>query len=181
VLVGASALACQASTCSAPAAPGSGSVTPTTVSTPGASPTTASPTPNAGGLTPAASAPGAASAEQLADLLKSALEGSDYARVADLVTRGGWTGGYYQGEGTPHLSPQETIDWLRTRAKQGRLNVSVEARPLLPRQSFQPAGELYVRSVWRDFDNVVQQNVDLLLHDEAGRWFWSGALFRAPR
>lgn len=78
------------------------------------------------------------------------------------------------------MSQQETADWLRARAKDARLDVSVEARPILPHWDYQPLGDSYVRSVWRNFDNVSQQNVDLILRNEGGRWFWSGALFRAP-
>lgn len=145
--------------------------TPAPTATASVNPTTASP----------AVAPGAATAEQLADALKAALESSDYARLADLSSRAGWTGAFYQGEGTARMSPQETVDWLRARAKDARLNVNVEARPLLPHQSYQPLGDFYARSIWRDFDNVPQQNVDLVLRNDGGRWFWSGALFRAPR
>jgi hypothetical protein len=151
------------------------SPSPTSTASPAAtvspSPPTASP----------AAAPGAASAEQLADALKAALESSDYARLADLVSRVSWNAGFYQGEGTPHMSPQETVEWLRARAKDGRVNLTVESRPLLPHQSYQPLGDFYIRSIWRDFDNVAQQNVDLVLRNDGGRWFWSGALFRAPR
>jgi len=145
---------------------------------------TASPTPTvtptATTSSPAAS-PGAASAEDLADALKVALENSDYASLADLVSRAGWTAGSYQAEGTPRMSPQETVDFLRARAKDGRLNVTVESRPLLPHETYQPLGDLYVRSIWRDFGTVAEQNVDLVLRNDGGRWFWSGALFRAPR
>jgi hypothetical protein len=157
---------------------------PAVSTTPTARPS-ATPTPSpAATVTPVAPpfAHEAASAEQLAIALKLALESSDYASIADLVSPAGWTAGFYQSEGTPHMSPQETVDLLRTRAKDGRLNVTVEPQPLLPHQDYQPLGDLYVRSIWRDFGTVAEQNVDLVLrNDGGGRWFWSGALFRAPR
>ena len=124
---------------------------------------------------------GAASAEQLAAALQVALESSDYASLAALVSPAGWTGGFYQSEGTPHMSPQETVDWLRARAKDGRLNVTVEPEPLLSHQDYQPLGDLYVRSIWRDFSTLAEQNVDLVLRNDDRGWYWSGALFRAPR
>jgi hypothetical protein len=159
----------------------SSSPTPTVSASPTATVSPAATvTPNATTAPPAAS-PGAVTAEQLADTLKVALENSDYASLADLVSRAGWTAGAYQGEGTPRTSPQETVDFLRARAKDGRLNVTVEPRPLLPHESYQPLGEVYVRSIWRDFGAAGEQNVDLVLRNDGGRWFWSGALFRAPR
>jgi hypothetical protein len=156
---------------------------PAVSTTPTASPSATSTPAPAATVTPVAPpfAHGPASAEQLAVALKLALESSDYASLAALVSPDGWTGGFYQGEGTARMSPQETVDWLRARAKDGRLNVTVESQPLLPHQDYQPLGDLYVRSIWRDFGTVAEQNVDLVLRDDGRGWYCSGALFRAPR
>ncbi len=71
---------------------------------------------------------------------------------------------------------------MRTRAKHGRLNVSVEARPSPARMEYQPFGDSYVRSVWRDLDGFAPEDADLMLRDEGGRWFWSGVVYyRGPR
>ena len=151
---------------------------------PAASPTpipSSSPTPTAASSTATASPTATATPQDLADALKVALENSDYASLAELVSRAGWTAGSYQAEGTPRMSPQETIDFVRARAKDGRLSATVESRPLLPHETYQPLGDLYVRSIWRDFGTVAEQNVDLVLRNDGGRWFWSGVLFRAPR
>ena len=158
----------------------SSSRTPTAASSTATASPTATSTPTPTSSSPIAS-PGAASAQDLADALKVALENSDYASLAELVSRAGWTAGSYQAEGTPRMSPQETIDFVRARAKDGRLSATVESRPLLPHETYQPLGDLYVRSIWRDFGTVAEQNVDLVLRNDGGRWFWSGVLFRAPR
>jgi hypothetical protein len=158
-----------------------------TVTEPSA-PQQASTLPSGASVAPATSAAGPqasgatapSSAAELARALEEALERSDYVRIAALVSSSGWNGGYYRGSGTPRMSAQETVDWLRARAKDGRLNASVEPSPILPHMDYQPLGDSYVRSVWRDFENIAQQNVNLILRNDGGRWSWSGALFRAP-
>lgn len=128
----------------------------------------------------AAPAPQVTTPEQLADALADALERSDYSALERLVTPEGWTAGFYQGEADPRRTPAETIEFLRSRQKGAMLQVAVQRRPLFQRESYQPAGELYLRSTWRDWGLDAVQNVDLMLQRESSGWRWSGALFRSP-
>lgn len=148
-----------------------GSPTPSPSPSPTVSPTqTATPTPSP---SPAA----ARTPEELADRLGAALEASDWAALEKLTYPAGWIAAWWGSEGTPSMSPAEVVAWLRQGTQDGRLEVSVEERPI------QVRGEEYVTSVWRNFDSRSggrrpSQNAWLVFRQDAGgAWYWSMAIY----
>ena len=160
------------------------SVTPAATPTASAPPTTL-PTVAASTSSPAATPTSAPrSPEELADRLAQALEASDWGRIERLIAPKGWNAGWWRSEGTPDMTPQQAIDWLKQRTRDGRLAVTVQRRPIrsssdLPENPPRP----YVTSEWRDFDNgrdgrlPTQQVVLLFNTDAAGNWYWQTAIF----
>jgi hypothetical protein len=143
------------------------------------SPATAAVSPAVPATTPAATAsqdPG----ERFADDLATALEASDYDRLRGLISPRGWVFALNGSEGSQPLTPDDTISRLRKGTTDGRLRVQVQRRPLLPRTSSLPPGDVYLRSMWLQFDGHDQQ-VDVVLRNESGTWYWSGALFGATQ
>ena len=86
----------------------------------------------------------------------------------------GWFGGFYQSEGTYGMTPQETIDWLRVRTRTGSLEAVVAPRPLRSAVPGQQPGDAYILSTWNNFKGFATSNVELMLRNEAGTWYWSG-------
>jgi hypothetical protein len=148
------------------------SPSPTLLQTSTASPSATSPataTP-----TPAARTP-----EELADRLGAALEASDWAAIEKLISPVAWNAGWWASEGTPRMSPAETVAWLRQGTEDGRLAVTVEERPIRT----QGDGEPYVTSVWRIFDSrsggrPPSQNAWLGFRRHTdGNWYWHVAIY----
>src|SRR5438309_1390379 len=159
------------------------SPTPTTTATPTSAasmPTaTTTLTPPPASPSPSPSGP-ATSAEQLADRLADALEQSDFERLRALIDPAGFFYQLYQTGGSQPITADQTIDRLKRGTTDGKLQVTVQRRPLLPRGQFQPDGDLYMVSTWMQYDNRPVQRVDLMLKNESGRWYWRGGLFGAP-
>ena len=132
--------------------------------------------------TPSSSAPPPTTAEQLADRLGTALEASDYGALRVLIDPAGFFYQRYQTGGTPPITPDQTIDRLQrgTNTPDGKLHVTVQRRPILPHAEFQPTCDSYVASTWTQYDTLATPRVELLLKNEAGSWYWCGALFSAP-
>ena len=142
-------------------------------------PTTAPSVPPTASPSPTQAAP-AASPEQLADRLADALEASDFERLRTLIDPAGFFYQLYQTDGSQPITPDQAIDRFRRVTPDGKLRVTVQRRPLLPRGQFQPDGDLYMVSTWMQYDNRPVQRVDLMLKSESGRWYWRGGLFGAP-
>jgi hypothetical protein len=109
--------------------------------------------------------------------LGDALEASDYVALRALIDPAGFR---YQLSGTgggQPLTPDETIDRLKRGTSDGKLRVQVDRRPILPRTNFQPEADSFIASTWLQYDNRPTQKVDLMLKNQSGRWYWSGALF----
>lgn len=131
-------------------------------------------------VSPTPSGP-ATSTEQLADQLADALERSDYETLRGLIDPAGF---FYQLSGTggsQSITSDQAIDRFKhgTNAADGKLHVTVQRRPILPRGQFQPDGDSYISSTWMQYDNVTTQRVELMLKNESGRWYWRGGLFNA--
>jgi hypothetical protein len=148
------------------------SPSPTLLQTSTASPSATSPataTP-----TPAARTP-----EELADRLGAALEASDWAAIEKLISPAGWIAAWWGSEGTPGMSPAQAVAWLRQGTEDGRLAVTVEARPIRTRNQGPP----YVTSVWRNFDSRSggrrpSQNAWLGFRRHTdGNWYWHVAIY----
>jgi hypothetical protein len=154
-------------------------------STPESSPTQrASPTATAtASSTPSATAsprPAAASAEELVDALQSALRDSDYTRLRELITRSGWTASFYRSESLPYQNRAQVIDSLRRSWSDARLRIRVETRPLHPTTPLMPAGDRFAHSTWSEYSGQAEHHVLLVVRNEGGTWYWSGALFNMP-
>ena len=122
----------------------------------------------------------ATSAEQLADRLADALEASDFERLRALIDPAGFFYQLYQTDGSQPITADQAVDRIKRGTVGGKLQVTVQRRPLLPRGQFQPDGDLYMVSTWMQYDNRPVQRVDLMLKNESGRWYWRGGLFGAP-
>lgn len=170
-------------------------LTPLVTPAPTPSPTVARPSPTATAAPPKSSPPTAAPAtrspspsppatvEALADRLGDALEASDFDALRALIDPAGFFYQLYQTDGTPPITPDQAIDRLKrtTNAPDGRLHVQVQRRPIRARTGFQPPADDYIASTWDLYDNMATERVDLMLKNEAGRWYWSGGLFNAPQ
>lgn len=155
---------------------------PSALSPPSASATfsaTPAPTTAAATSTPVTSAGGteATAAEKLADTLADALEASDYDALRPLISPRGWIFAMNGTEGGQPMTADDTISRLRRGAADGRLQVRVQRRPVLPRTNGQPPGDSFVQSTWMQFDGRPEQKVDLVVRNQSGAWYWSGALF----
>jgi hypothetical protein len=117
--------------------------------------------------------------EVAADALADALTRSDYDRIRALLTRSGWVAGFFQSEVLPTQNRSQVIDALRKVWDDGRLRIVVQPRPLLESTRSLP-GDRYVRSTWAENGGQPQQQVYLVLRNEGGEWYWSGALFGVP-
>lgn len=78
------------------------------------------------------------------------------------------------------MTPPETIEWLRVRTRAGSIEAVVSPRPIRPAVTGQLPGDSYILSTWKNFKGFATSNVELMLRNEAGAWYWSGALFNAP-
>lgn len=92
----------------------------------------------------------------------------------------GWVAAFQASEALPAKDPDETVVYLRSKARNGVLEVRVQRRPIMQTSRFQPPGDVFVRSTWSNFDGRPEQSVDLILRARAGAWYWSGALFGVP-
>jgi hypothetical protein len=140
-------------------------------------PTTAPPPSPAPSVSPSGPA---TSAEQLADRLADALEASDFERLGTLMDPAGFIYQQNATGGSTPIPPDQAIDRIKRGTTDGKLRVTVQRRPLLPRGQFQPDGDLFITSTWLQHDGKPTQRVDLLLKNESGQWYWRSALFGVP-
>jgi len=112
-----------------------------------------------------------ASGQQTADALAAALQESDFAVIERLVSPNGFNWARSGSGGLATKTPQETVQFLRAESG-GSLNVAVQARPLAP--SPVPWGAQSIGSAWRNFGNVAEQAIVLVLEQVGERWYWAG-------
>jgi hypothetical protein len=117
------------------------------------------------------------------DELASALERSDWVAIRGALAPK-WNPGFYSGEGTRDLNPDEAIAWLQQRAENGRLDVTVE-RQSAPTNDGTDRQQL--SSTWRGFNAYMTtpnrtpvQKVNIYLSNEGGRWLWRTGVFGGP-
>jgi hypothetical protein len=154
-------------------------------STPASSPTeraspTATATPSSTPAPTATPLASAASAEELVDALAAALRDSDYTRIRQLITRSGWTAAFYRSEGLPYQNRAQVLDSLRKSWSDAKLRIRVETRPLHPTTPLMPAGDRFAHSTWSEYSGQAEHHVLLVIRNEGGTWYWSGALFNMP-
>jgi hypothetical protein len=114
---------------------------------------------------------------QLADSLSAAFARADAEAFAPLIVPTCWfTHAYYQSEGVASTRERLIAD-LRENFAAG-LQVAVEARPIRTNPPMQ--GTYWLWSTWRRAGQA-DQNVQLVLSELDGRWYWSGAFYNAPR
>jgi hypothetical protein len=118
-------------------------------------------------------------AEAAADALAQALEASDFGRLEKLIGEARWTVGFEQGEALPSMSAMEAVAWLRQRGG-SPLAVSVQPRPLVPRQPGSPPGDFYVTSAWQHIAGFDRRKGLLFLQRSPTAWEWSGVVFGPP-
>jgi hypothetical protein len=152
---------------------------------PSASPTaqptaTATATPSATLAASASPRAGAASAEEAVDSLSAALRDSDYTRLRELITRSGWTASFYRSESLPYQNRSQVVDSLRKSWSDGKLRIRVQSRPLNETTPLMPAGDRFAHSTWSEYSGQAEQYVLLVVRNEGGNWYWSGALFNMP-
>lgn len=118
-------------------------------------------------------------AEAGVDALAAALERSDFAAIPQVLNRKCWWQVAFKGQTEAEaLAPAKVVDWLRARAAGGKLDVTVERRPLQPRFGGLPPGGFYVLSTWTGFADKATLRAVLTVGEEAdGTWRWTGALF----
>jgi hypothetical protein len=164
----------------APVSPASATPTPTLTSSPAASTAArASPTPST--ALPTATRE-AATVEGAIDELASALERSDWNALAAAIGPEGWNAGFYAGGGTNDMPATAAMSWLRARAENDRLTVSVDRRGQTTSD-----GRTVLTSRWRDFNAYMTtpnrtpvQTVQLVLSRQGERWYWRTGSFGGP-
>jgi hypothetical protein len=118
--------------------------------------------------------------EGFVDRLASTLESSDFTALRPLITPSGFVFALNGSEGGPPQQPDAVISRLRAGATDGKLQVQVMRRPILSRTNFIPPGDFYVKSIWLQFDNQPRQQIYVVVRNEGGTWYWSGALLNVP-
>jgi len=132
--------------------------------------------------TPTAAPTVSAEAQGVADAVAAAFAASDANRLRDLMPPKCWFNyGYYQSEGGAS-SRDKVAAGLRDSFSEG-LKVMVEPRPLSPNPPV--AGSFWIWSTWSAYGapprTTPQSNVQLVLGQVDGRWYWVGALYNAAR
>jgi hypothetical protein len=120
----------------------------------------------------------AATPEAAADELAAALSSSDFNRLQPLVSPNGFNWARSGAGGLATMTPQQTVDFLRSNSG-GHLNVTVRARPILPNMAGPFPGTMYITSTWGNYGNLPTQEINLVLDQVGGSWYWSGALTNA--
>jgi hypothetical protein len=110
-------------------------------------------------------------AEQLADALATTLQASDFTALEGLISPSGFDWAKSGNGGLATKTPREAVAFLRAESG-GRLNISVAARPLAT--SPVPWGTKSIDSTWRNFGNVPEQAIALVLRQVGNRWYWAG-------
>jgi hypothetical protein len=160
------------------------SISPSTTTTVAAA--TSSPEASGQGGTTAQAVGVPRAAEELADALGRALEGSDWSALERLIGPEGWNAGFSGSSGTPDMTASQAIAWLRERIIGDRLVVSVSERPIA--MTGESLARAFIWSEWRDFNSfqaqpnrTPSQRVQLILAPSGdGRWFWRTAVFGFP-
>ena len=80
-------------------------------------------------------------------------EGSDFERLRALIDPAGFFYQLYQTDGSQPITADQAVDRIKRGTVGGKLQVTVQRRPLLPRGQFQPDGDLYMVSTWMQYDN----------------------------
>lgn len=137
---------------------------------------------------------GAASPEELARELAQAFESGQIGAISQLTTPNCWIEGTYRDERQPdlggvgvrHRAVDNFLDELRELIESQQLVVVVD--PTL-RESEDEPDRYLLRSIWTSalpatgqdpYELRGRRQVDLLLGEMHGRWYWVGMVYRPP-